>query len=360
MHDLETALAIGEVGKQRGIGCGDNNITCVANRTIGVVELDQLWFLRLPQVNNSQTLRTGSHISKRPCDINTLCVSDRHEHVIYQAWLFRRRDINDAQSTRVSNEQVAELQRRRACIVQWYDRGELWCQRIVEVHNDDALVGCNVSVVASNNDVPGTREYVVRIPAHATLKAVVVQIAIGKRHDVGHKQAFNAVCRKCVVVNRVERLLLVRDAHQIAFIARWRHGLVGWQSDTGSELAVDDRVVPDFRKWCGYDALAKALVGDIRNVVDDESLLACRREQVFTAQLQATRLLVVVLVRCLQLAAVCNMLREVIGVGVALQVASDNSLRFLPFGDLCRNNTIFQSRIGMEADEVNEVRALQQ
>ena len=53
------------------------------------------------------------------------------------------------------------------------------------------------------------------------------------------------------------------------------HGLIAWQCHTTCIFGVDDRVVSEFAERCGNDSLAETLVGDIRDVVDDESFLAC-------------------------------------------------------------------------------------
>ena len=62
----------------------------------------------------------------------------------------------------------------------------------------------------------------------------------------------------------------------------------------------------------------------------------------------------------LQHAIVLTMLAIEIGVGVLLQIAADDGLRFVPFGDAHGFDTRFGSDPGVQADEVDEIGTEQQ
>jgi len=65
-------------------------------------------------------------------------------------------------------------------------------------------------------------------------------------------------------------------------------------------------------------------------------------------------------VRLLQLAAVGDVLVEVVGIGVAVQIAADHRLRLVPFGDPHRLDVVLLADIRVIADHVDEVGPEQQ
>ena len=144
------------------------------------------------------------------------------------------------------------------------------------------------------------------------------------------------------------------------------------------------RIVAQRAEGGGDDPLRYALVGDGRDVVDAEAALPLRHEHVFAAQLQAAdpvarslhrvaklfegmgfaRKIVVerlAPVPVLQFAGVIlDMHPPVVGIGIAMEVAAQHRLRFVPFGHARGLETTLQPRPGVHADEVHVIGAQQQ
>ena len=57
---------------------------------------------------------------------------------------------------------------------------------------------------------------------------------------------------------------------------------------------------------------------------------------------------------------ILNMHPPIIGIGVFLQIRADHSLWFVPFGNPDRFKSFFKANPGVEADEIDEIRPLQE
>ena len=175
----------------------------------------------------------------------------------------------------------------------------------------------------------------VRIPRDRPRDEIVPRLAVGERVDVGENQPLDGVGDRRVVVDRMERLLLVRHPHQVALVARGRDRLVRRQRDARGVRRRDVRILPERRERRRDDLLRDALVGDAGDVVDPHAAGALGHEQVLAAQLQAARRALRAVRRDRRKPPIsCLMPRVPVGVGVAVQVAADHRLRLLPFGDL--------------------------
>ena len=106
------------------------------------------------------------------------------------------------------------------------------------------------------------------------------------------------------------------------------------------------------------NAVAESLVGDIRDVVDAETVLAARRIEILATVLEASnvirRAVVVVLGKLLTPGL---MLRIPVRVGVLVQIAADDGLRLIPLRDLHGLHAFTGTEIGKVAEEVDVVRS---
>src|SRR5712692_5353864 len=59
--------------------------------------------------------------------------------------------------------------------------------------------------------------------------------------------------------------------------------------------------------------------------------------------------------RLSQAAAIVDVTPIIIGIGVAMQIAADDGLRLVPFGDAYRFDVTFLADPGVEPDEIDEV-----
>ena len=138
------------------------------------------------------------------------------------------------------------------------------------------------------------------------------------------------------------------------------HGLRGRQRDTGGVTADDLRAMAERRERCTHDLLAEAFVGDARHIDHSQPSPPLGREQVFTAQLHTACSLARERGRVLQPTVPGEVLPVPLGVGIAVQIAADHRLRFFVLGDLDRHDALAGADIGVEAREVDELRAVPQ
>ena len=61
----------------------------------------------------------------------------------------------------------------------------------------------------------------------------------------------------------------------------------------------------------------------------------------------------------LQYATVIYVLLEISRVGITMQVAADDGLRFVPLGNFGCDDSVFEPGPGIEPDEVHEIRTQQ-
>ncbi len=96
----------------------------------------------------------------------------------------------------------------------------MWIEWVIEISNDEVIVGKNVGVVATHRDMPGTGEQAVRIPGDCAVELVVSGFAVCQRVDVDVDQALYSICDENIAVDRMDGLFLVGDPHQLAYVAR--------------------------------------------------------------------------------------------------------------------------------------------
>jgi hypothetical protein len=198
-------------------------------------------------------------------------------------------DVDRGEAGVVGDKEIAELQCGRANALQRDHSFELRFQRIVEIDDDEARVGGDVGVMAAQHDVARAVEDAILVPRDRARHEVVLRVAVGQCVDVGENQTLDGVGERRIAVDRVERLLLIRHAHQVAFVARWRNRLVGRQRDTGRVGRRNMRILPRGRKRRGDDLLRHALVPDARDVLDAQACASFGDVQVLAAKLHATR-----------------------------------------------------------------------
>src|SRR6185436_13331422 len=103
------------------------------------------------------------------------------------------------------------------------------------------------------------------------------------------------------------------------------------------------------------------LVRDRSDIVYAHAAGALGAVQILPAPLDAAyRSAGAVIVRVRQLAPALLMRGEPVRIGIAMQVAAEDSLRLFPFGDLDRFHVLLFAEPRVEADEVHEAGSLQQ
>ena len=198
------------------------------------------------------------------------------------------------------------------------------------------------------------------IPRHRPGQEVVARLAVRQRIDVGGDQPFLGIGDEGVIVNRVEGLLLVGFAHQLAGVARRMDRLAGRQHDAGGVFRRDGRIVSELGERRGDYALRHALVGDAGDVIDAHSLAAFRHEKIFAAKLQAPGDAGGVGIGFVE-HPVPFLVRPIpVRIGVFVQIAADDGLWFVIFRHLDGLDAAVAADPGVEADEVDEIGALQQ
>ena len=253
------------------------------------------------------------------------------------------------------------MQRGRARTLERDHRRNRGLERILEVHDHHPGGRGDVGIRTAHRDVPRALQHPAAIPGQRALEEVVARIAVLQCIDVDQDQALLGVRDQCIVVDRMKRLLLVDDAHQVALVLLRRHRLGGGQRDTGRVLAGDMRILAELRERCGDDALGHTLVGDRRHVIHAHTAAAFRDVEVLAAKLDAActargR----AVVRLGQLAAAFEMVRVPIRVGVAVEVTADHRLRLLPLRDLHRLDVFFLSHPRVVAEQPDIAGAVQQ
>ena len=91
--------------------------------------------------------------------------------------------------------------------------------------------------------MPCAFEYTTFVPGDGAFEEIIAWFTVRERIHVGDDEAFFGIDNKGVVVNRMERLLFVGHAHQLALIAFRGNRLIGRQGHTGGVLAGNMRVV---------------------------------------------------------------------------------------------------------------------
>ena len=199
------------------------------------------------------------------------------------------------------------------------------------------------------------------------MQEIVARLAVAHRVDIDEDQPLHRVGDDGIVIDRRERLLLVRGPHRRR-VAQRRDRLVGGQRHAGRVGGGDMRVLAERREGRGDDLLGDPLVGDRGDIVDAEAALALGDVEILAAHLHAPRRAAGVLgdvaerldriglardplverpaaIPVLQLAAVALDMRfEEVGIGIAVEIRSDHRLRLGPFGHAHRLDALLQPR----------------
>jgi hypothetical protein len=140
-------------------------------------------------------------------------------------------DVDGLKAVGIRHEQIPELQRRGAAVMQRHDARHHRCERLIEIQNDEAGIGDHIDVVAADGEVAGAVQNAALIPGERAAQDIVARIPVGKGIDVGEDQSFAAIRDQRIVVEGMKRPLLIIAAHERTAIARRIDGLVGRQCD---------------------------------------------------------------------------------------------------------------------------------
>ena len=177
-------------------------------------------------VDNHQALFFCRHIGVGACQINSLCIRHGH-HGTGVFGLLRVGNIDHFQPFGCGDEQVAELHRCGTSILQGQGGDVARLQGVIDINKHQPLGRGDVSVVPAQGNVACTAQYSVFVPAYRALEEVVAGLAVCQCVHIHCNQAFFAVGYEGVVVDRVEWLFHIGNAHQVALVFLGVDGLVG-------------------------------------------------------------------------------------------------------------------------------------
>ena len=101
----------------------------------------------------------------------------------------------------------------------------------------------------------GALQQVFFIPGNRTFEKVVARFTIGERVHIGQNQTFFGIGDDGVIVNRMKRLFLVFDTHQVALVAVRMDRLIGGDGHAGRIFRSDVGVVSERAEGRRNDAL---------------------------------------------------------------------------------------------------------
>ena len=361
LHHLEPVAPVGDISEGRCVGRGNGHVAHIVERSFGREFHVDLRPFRLLDVHDHEALLAAGDVGIGARDLNAVRVGERYERRGNEFCPLRDGDVDHAQSAVVGDGQVAELQPGRARALERDRRRNHGFERVFEIYDHHPGGRGDVGIRAAHRDVARALQHTAAIPGQRALEEVVARVAVLQRVDVDQNQALVGVRDQRVVVDRVKRLLLVVDAHQVALVLRRRHRLGGGQRDAGRVLAGDVRILAELRERRGDDALGHALVGDRRHVIDAHAAATFRNIEILAAKLDAAcaargRLVV----RLGQTAAAFEVVGVPVRVGVAVEVTADHCLRLLPLRDLHRLDVFFLSHPRVVAEQPDIAGAVQQ
>ena len=158
----------------------------------------------------------------------------------------------------------------------------------------------------------------------------------------------------------MNRLFLVGHPHQVSLVTRGIDRLIRRQGKAGCIAGADLRIVAQRAEWRGDDALRNAFVRNAGHVVGLHAFFALCDEEILAAQLNTGGATAGMAAAGLERAAIFLMCLEPVRVGVLVQVAADDGLRFVPLGDLHRIDPTVATNPGVVADEVDEIGSVHQ
>ena len=279
MQHFETVLPVSDVSEQRGIGRGDHHV-------FGIVQLpaQRLFAVdhratRPRYIDDHQAFALGCDIGIGSRDIDPPGIGQRHGRFGDCYRVTQVGHVKQFEPVAIGDPQIAELDRTGPRIDQFAHRSDAGFERIGQIDHDQSLGSGDIGNLACKHDVPSPGKYAIGVPRHCPLQPVVAQLAVGESVDVDQDQSFDAVGNRGIVVDRQERLLLVRLPHQRG-VAFGRNRLVGRQRHAGGVGGINLRISGERR---GNDRIGKAFVGHCRHIVDVEAALPLSHKHVFAA-----------------------------------------------------------------------------
>ena len=139
------------------------------------------------------------------------------------------RNIDYLQSLSIGDEQESKLLNQRSWRLHGNRLHMSRLQRLVKVDNSDTIFNDDVRKVSTNRDITSACQNPTLIPGQSALQEVVTRFAIGKCVDVGQNQSFFRIGDQRIVIQRMECLFLVDDAHQVTLVTLRCDGLSSLQ-----------------------------------------------------------------------------------------------------------------------------------
>src|SRR5215469_4600610 len=369
LKNAQAVLAIGDQGEGAASDHSDFDVVDVVELASGGEELIELGRCGRFHIDDSDALLPCGDVGIGARDINVASIGERHEGVGYEFWMCEVGDVENLHSLSIDEECITELDGDGAWIVQFRagDRGgNLGSERIVEVDDDEGLIGKNVSKCSGDGDAASAGEGPFWIEGQGTGQKIVCGIAVEERSDA---QTFRL---QIAIANDDEAFFLISDIEEaeeevdglfFVFGNAGAQGIYAQSCGRSNRDRVFRRQIETLAKRGnrgGGHALREAFVVDVGNVVDAKTAFAGGCVGIFAAGLHVEYVAFVAGGRG-ELAIVRDKILEVVGIRDALQVAAVDGFRFVVLGDGDGFEAFVAGcDIDVPADEVHKIRTLEQ
>src|SRR5271170_601187 len=343
-NDLQNAKAVLTVGDERERAAGDHadlDVVGVVDGSVRGVLLVEARLFGIFDVDDGHAGFALRHIRVSARHINVSRILERDSALLLEPRVRQVGHVQGLQSRAVHYKCVTELNCDAAWIVEiWSADGcrDAGGERIIEVDDNQGLVGEDVSISSGDGDSMRAAQDAVGIEGQRALQEIVGRIAVEERTYAGafgfqigianDDEAFLRVGYVKKAVEQMDGLLFVFAellTQRIDTQSRWRgdgQGVFRW----------NEKALADGRDRCGGDALGETFVVDVGDVVDAEAAVAGGGVRVFAAGLDVED--VAFVVDCGGEFAMMGLeFLVVVGVGDALQVAAVDGFGFVVFRD---------------------------
>src|SRR5579885_1058894 len=285
LQDAKSVAAIGDESKDAAGDHADFDVVDIIELTARSEELVEPRRFRPFGVNDGDSLSASGNIGISARDIDVTGVLERHKRVWNGLWPGEIGYVEDFEAIAIDDKGIAKLHGEAAGIVERRrsdSGGDARLEGIVEIDDDQSLLGQHVSVRSGDDDAARSCESAFRIEGERALQKIIGGIAIEKRANArafrfqirvaDDDETFLAIGDIEEAVEQMDRLLFVfRKLYTEGIYAESgrgsnRDGIPGWHVETLAERG-DRR---------GDDALGKALIVNVSDVVHAKAARAGR------------------------------------------------------------------------------------
>ena len=188
---MQDAKAVVAVGDERESAAGDHSNFYVVHFVHGVVRVEDLIEPRgfgIFDVENGEAVFSASDISIGAGNVDIASVVERGAASRDGLWMSEVGDVEGLQAVAVYDERAAELDSDAARIFEVGSAdggGDFRFERVVQIDDDEILVGKDVGEGSCDGDAAGAGEEAVGIEGEGALEEIVAGIAVEERADAG-------------------------------------------------------------------------------------------------------------------------------------------------------------------------------